>query len=62
MFLAGGVGLDQEHPAVQDAVVDQLQVGGCYVREGGAIQEATRSSIWLIADEAPSTTPMSNTC
>ena len=28
----------------------------------GAIQEATRSSIWLIANEAPSTTPMSNTC
>jgi hypothetical protein len=27
-----------------------------------AIQEAIRSSIWLIADEVPSTTPMSNTC
>ena len=51
-----GVGLDQEHPAVQDVVVDQFQVGGCHVREGrpprgpgrparGAIQEATRSSI-----------------
>ena len=32
------------------------------VHGGDAIQEATRSSIWLIADEAPSTTPISNTC
>ena len=71
-LLAGG-GSRPGAPAVQDVVVDQFQVGGCHVREGrpprgpgrparGAIQEATRSSIWLIADEAPSTTPMSNTC
>jgi hypothetical protein len=32
--------------------------------EGGAVgsQPASNSSIWLIADDAPSTTPMSNTC
>jgi hypothetical protein len=66
---ASGVPVDlNRRPAGGGPRFDQFErcvrAGRPEVGDGprGAIQEATRSSIWLIADEAPSTTPMSSTC
>jgi hypothetical protein len=42
--LAGRSVFDQEHAAVQDAVLDWFQVGGSHVREGRLAAEVQRNS------------------